>query len=541
MKDSNNKKSRCSSRMLLKIFNYSIIQLFSYSVILLFNYSCSRIYDNIEEYADSEIIYAESLDEIVRIRIGYERAEIDLMKAGRIPASQIRTNKASRTVIECEDFTEPDHRRVIDSVCSWVNVTGLTQLKNYHLTIYLEDKYGNRSLPLTATVRPYTVENLNALELTLPSVIESTEAALVEWKEPISALTHTVLRYSYSYTDRNGSLRTGEGVKDEPVVIVENIEKKKDILVEIICRIVPTLSNFDGTYTPIIDTIDWKTTVKVSISDLATPVIFPKTPAGFVIDRENADLFPFTFLWLPVKEVVSGYTLKISTNPNFPATETFSVNTGNVGSYSMSKTEIESLTSLLSMTQQAKSPLYWTVTPAASDVHASNIVRNFTYLLNATPVDSWQLDFRDATATLMEATRIEDYVHLRVLNNSDTHISTTFLGRKLSGGAQYAFAFEYRSNMSSAFAEWYYVVNASGTTQNGKTTTRIVQIPRATDWRYFEYDITAGVNSWGFGVNNTGGAAPENHFLRFSPVSSTFPGDYVMDVRNIKILAIRFE
>jgi hypothetical protein len=49
------------------------------------------------------------------------------MEAGRIPSSQIHMGKAKKTVIECADFTEPDHRRVIDSICSWVNITGLTQ------------------------------------------------------------------------------------------------------------------------------------------------------------------------------------------------------------------------------------------------------------------------------------------------------------------------------------------------------------------------------------------------------------------------------
>jgi hypothetical protein len=95
--------------------------------------SCSDIYDNIEDYVNGEKVYADKLDGIIRIQVDYERVEIDLMTAGRIPSSQIIMGKAKKTVIECEDFAEPDHRRVIDSVCSWVNITGLTQLKLYQL------------------------------------------------------------------------------------------------------------------------------------------------------------------------------------------------------------------------------------------------------------------------------------------------------------------------------------------------------------------------------------------------------------------------
>jgi hypothetical protein len=162
--------------------------------------SCSDIYDNITEYVKSKKVYADKLDGIIRVQVGYERVEIDLMRAGRIPASQISMGKAKKTVIECEDFTEPDHRRVIDSVCSWVNISGLTQLKTYQFTIYTEDEFGNRSMPLIAAARPYTSENRDALDLLPPVITESTSAALLEWKDRLSYKVYDFFRYRYEYT-----------------------------------------------------------------------------------------------------------------------------------------------------------------------------------------------------------------------------------------------------------------------------------------------------------------------------------------------------
>jgi hypothetical protein len=142
-----------------------------------------HIYDSVEKFVDGEVVYIDKLDGIKKVQVGYERVEIDLLEAGRIPASQIRMTKATKTVIECPDFTEPGNRRVIDSICSWVNVTGLTQLKNYELTIYTEDEFGNRSLPMKTSVKPSTEENLNSIEITPPSISASSSSAQIEWLE----------------------------------------------------------------------------------------------------------------------------------------------------------------------------------------------------------------------------------------------------------------------------------------------------------------------------------------------------------------------
>jgi len=496
--------------------------------------SCSGIYDNVEKYADGEIIYADRLDGIMRVQVGYERVEIDLLEAGRIPASQIQMGKARKTVIECEDFTEPGNRRVIDSVCSWVNVTGLTQLKNYRLCIYTEDKYGNRSIPFTTDVRPYTEENLNALELVVPMMIESTSAVVIEWKEPISAHTHTVFDYSYAYTDKDGMAHSGIGTGDVPSFFVENIEKEKDIPVALTCRIIPALSNFDGTYTPILDTVNWQTMVKVHISQYAEAAIFLKTPeTGFTIDREDADLFPIAFSWIPVPEA-TGYALKISPNRNFPDEETYTVNVGNVGEYVMDYAQIASLPTSLPFMRQERSPVYWTVTPVSQSAPVTNQIRGFTYLLKSELVDRWPLNFA-ATGSRMTVTRYEDYVHMLV-TGIDPVINTTQLGRPLSG-TQYFFALEYKNNRTATNGEWFYCV--SGGPQGGKSTAQSVVFEHVTDWTWFEYDITRHCITWGWGINNDGGAQPQNHFLRFDPISEQQEDylGYEISIRNMQVIA----
>jgi hypothetical protein len=390
--NSNNKKTRNHVAILLM-------------VVSALSFSCSDIYDNIDKYVDNEIIYVEGLDDIMRVHVGYERVEIDLLEAGRIPSSMIRTNKATKTVIECADFTEPGHRRVIDSICSWVNVTGLTELKTYRLNIYTEDNYGNKSLPLVADVVPYTKENLNALELVAPSVLESTSAALLEWKDRISAITHTVYSYAYSYSDKDGKVRTGGEDGDLPSFLVENVEKGKDIPITMTCKIVPKIMEA-GAYTSILDSIEWQTTINLRISERAEPAIFLKTPAALIeIDMLQAeDYFPISFSWTKVPEA-TGYAVMLSTDPGFPEGMTHTINLGNVNEYVMEANEgVNVLNSLPKARQQS---LYWTVVPTAQTAPVKNQTRRIT--VNRLPVLVGKWQFENET-NLGEATVGQDLI-----------------------------------------------------------------------------------------------------------------------------------
>lgn len=104
----------------------------------------SGIYDNIKIFSQEEIVYPATFDTCYAT-IGYERVEIDLRKDGRIPASKMDLGKAAKTVvIYDEDYPEPTVIEY-DSVCSYVNITGLNEPRVYRFKIYTEDKFGYKS------------------------------------------------------------------------------------------------------------------------------------------------------------------------------------------------------------------------------------------------------------------------------------------------------------------------------------------------------------------------------------------------------------
>ena len=544
MKTTNNKANQNSKPLLFKALQSFVTHSTPLSfgeglgvrllltLIVAISFSCRHIYDNVEEYAPGVIIYADKLDGIINVHVGYERVEIDLMKAGRIPSSMIRMGKAKKTVIECEDFTEPGNRRVFDSVCSWVNITGLTQLKDYHITIYTEDEHGNRSIPLKTAVRPYTAENLNTIEIVAPSIIESTEAVMLEWKGTISAQTHTVYRYAYSYPDRDGVPRTGKDDGDVPVILLENIEKGKDVTLTLTCRMIPALSNFDGTYTPILDTLDWQMTFNLRISENADPVIFLKTPAPtFVIDRENEETFPFTFSWLKVSEV-TGYSLKISTRSNFPNdNSTYTLNLGDVDEYTINAGMIDAIKAL-PLANERENQLYWTVMPMGQSVTVKNQIRPFTFLMfekvHIIPL-AWS-----GTRLQCTATEVDDYIIVTATNN-DPSIATSTLGVRLRG--LYYLAIEYKSDMVSTEGQIFYCV--SGTAQGGVSTPTNLQFPQASDWSWFRLDLATAMDVHGWGVDNRGGREPELHFFRFDFTQNNI--GYITFLRTVQLEGFHFD
>ncbi|MDD4192157.1 MAG: DUF4998 domain-containing protein [Mangrovibacterium sp.] len=364
---------------------------FAIWVIFLSSVSCSDMYDNVREYAEKETIYVEKLDGIINIQVGYERVEIDLLEAGRIPASHIRMGKAKKTVIECPDFTEPDHRRVIDSICSWVNITGLTQLKTYQFTIYTQDEYGNLSMPLKAEARPYTAENVAALSLVAPSITESTAALLVEWKEHLSAKTQAVYRYGYQYTDKDGEVKTASDRSDLPSFFVENVLRGTDIPVDMNFLIVPTIANSSGAYLPILDTITWQTQLVLKISENAKPAVFLKEPSAVIpVDLNQVeDNFPLSFAWTKVAEA-ENYVLKFSTDPDFPEAESYTVNVGSVNQYTM---DAATGSSLLGDFPRVRSlNLYWTVSPADEVSNIETQTRRLECTRLPSLIGRWQFD-----------------------------------------------------------------------------------------------------------------------------------------------------
>ena len=209
--------------------------------------SCSDMYDNIREFADKEIVYPGHFDQ-PRGSIGFERVEINLLKAGRIPSSQIKLGKASKTHIQYGDQS-----LIIDSVCSWVNITGLTEVNIYRFVICSMDDYGNKSIPVEISLVPYTRADFSTLDLLPPSVTESESGAVVEWKSALSSYIFDFCSYTYQYTDKFNQTHTGGGESNKPQIPLENVNKGEAVTLTMNCRIVPRVNNL-----PILDTLDLK-------------------------------------------------------------------------------------------------------------------------------------------------------------------------------------------------------------------------------------------------------------------------------------------
>ena len=221
---------------------------FSFLLLFIFLFiSCNDMYDNIKEYADKEIVYPGRFDQPTG-KIGFERVEIDLLNAGRIPSSEIKLGKASKTHIEYGNQT-----LIIDSVCSWINITGLTEVNIYNFVICSMDDCGNKSVPVEISLVPYTREDLNTLILLPPSITESESGAIVAWKNALSSSLFAFYSYTYQYTDKDNQTHTGGEKSDKPQILLENVNKGEPVTLTMNCRIVPRVNN-----ELILDTLDWK-------------------------------------------------------------------------------------------------------------------------------------------------------------------------------------------------------------------------------------------------------------------------------------------
>ncbi len=117
-----------------------------------------------------------------------------------------------------------------------------------------------------------------------------------------------------------------------------------------------------------------------------------------------------------------------------------------------------------------------------------------------------------------------------ITTSSDPWVHTGTLGKALSNGEKRVISFEYKSNKEVNNAEFFFCV--AGGPQGGVSTGENITIPEASEWTRFEYDLSSAIDKWGFGVNSNGGAAPENHFLRFDLTSGA---GYELTVRNFQV------
>ncbi len=332
--------------------------------------SCSNIYDNIKEFSPEEMIYPASFDTI-SWKLGYERVEFYLSKKGKVPSSQMKLGKAEKTVIEYDD-----ERIVIDSVCSWVNITGLTEQRTYHFRIYTENEHGDRSIPREARLTPFTKTDLDVLSLVPPKVIESTSAAVVEWAAPIESDLYQFFGYSAEYTDKDGRVRSFEG-GTLPSFIVEEVQVGVEVPIKISAKILPYIGG-----QALLDTIpEWETYYNLRISESARPAIFLKSPSPAAVLNIYKEEFPLEFSWTKV-EGAGGYLLKFSKTPDFSPSSTKTIEVGDVGSYLMDKEEATS--QVFSDYDPITSPdeFFWRVEPKgqASSVRIQSRAINYKHV-----------------------------------------------------------------------------------------------------------------------------------------------------------------
>ena len=212
-------------------------------VILVGGYSCKGIYDNIEPYG-GEKVYPAKFDTISG-KVGYERVELDLMKAGRVPSSEIYLGKASKTVIEYDK-----ERIEIDSVVSWVNIPNLKKSKLYRFRVYTEDQYGNKSVPQEIAMIPYTENELSSIAVQSPRVFTSPTTAVLDWAENISSILLSYCDMKFTYLDQDGNIHEGE--RDEnPRIFAGNLKSGEEIKINVDYRVVPKVDGEE-----ILDTIN---------------------------------------------------------------------------------------------------------------------------------------------------------------------------------------------------------------------------------------------------------------------------------------------
>lgn len=220
--------------------------------------ACESIYDKQAVY-EGEIIYPAKYDTIIGY-IGFERVEIDLLKAGRIPGKSINLGKAIKTRIEYDDEVIE-----IDSLVSFVNIEGLNQSKLYRFKVYTEDEYGNRSVPQEIALIPFTQDGLNGLAAPPPRILSSPSAAVIEWPSGISSVLMDYYKLQYSYTDRDGQLHRGESGL-EPRIFIGNLEPGSSITLDVDYYIVPKVNQ-----EAILDTVVLTDQIEINMPTSSTP------------------------------------------------------------------------------------------------------------------------------------------------------------------------------------------------------------------------------------------------------------------------------
>lgn len=214
--------------------------------------SCEDMYKTQAKY-EGEVVYPARFDTIIGY-IGYERVELDLLKAGRIRSSQIKMGKAKKTVIEYDNKVV-----TIDSLVSWVNITGLTSAKLYRFKVYTIDEFENKSVPQEIALIPYTVSDFATLQVASPRVMSSPSSAVVDWPKGISSVLLDYYGLTFEYTDKDGVVKKGVRGLDSRFFI-SNIAAGQSVTIKMGYKVIPKVSSV-----PILDTLIFKSNLVLNM------------------------------------------------------------------------------------------------------------------------------------------------------------------------------------------------------------------------------------------------------------------------------------
>lgn len=208
--------------------------LLPFVVIIALSTSCDGMYDTLNDYA-GEIIYPAKFDTVIG-HIGYNRVEIDLLKAGRIPADQIVLGKAKKTIVEYDN-----EKLVIDTLSSWLNIENLTSSKLYRFYIYTIDEFENKSVPQEIALIPFTDSDKGSLVINSPKIMYSPTSAVLDW----GSLSNVVFDYidmSYKYVDKDGKEQKGEIKQGQlPRLFVSNLEPRSTVNITVTHNVIPKI------------------------------------------------------------------------------------------------------------------------------------------------------------------------------------------------------------------------------------------------------------------------------------------------------------
>lgn len=225
--------------------------------LLLVPFACDTddMHDKLRKFATEEEVYPATFDTIYAT-IGYERAEIDLRKDGRVPSSDMDKGKAVKTVVEYDVDTPSPTVIVIDSVCSHVNLTGLVEPRLYRVFIYTEDEFGSRSIPQEVSVVPYTSYDLEVLSQGIldPTTSMAPNALVMEWPTGLNTIMMEYHGLTFEYEDQDGQVFTGTRAVN-PRIYSSNLPSGEDVVFNMKYKVLPILD--DGS--KLLDTIEvWK-------------------------------------------------------------------------------------------------------------------------------------------------------------------------------------------------------------------------------------------------------------------------------------------